>query len=248
MKSNSWFKKVKGNVSKKSEDVVVNVGILAWSEKTNCVKPIRGKRVCLRVQSNATYECIRSDGLKTMTDFYRDLIEENINYSLAFESGEIAYFIPGTSDDFILQRYKEELGKDYKNITLYLLSENDKVVLDKMKNNPFDNDDDEFDVNTVFENNFDVPHKKFKCESMNECNQLDKDEIYAESLQALFNEMPDLVPDFCETREMPEIVKETFKEQASTKIQIPNENEASIELILEELSKNVNTNGQFFLM
>ena len=47
--------------------------------------------------------------------------------------------------------------------------------MDKVKKNPFYNNDvDEFDANT-----FDVPQKKLKPESLNECNQLDQDEMYA---------------------------------------------------------------------
>ena len=43
-------------------------------------------------------------------------------YHLAFKNGSIAIFIPGTATEFTLGKYKEELGKDYKGITMYLIS------------------------------------------------------------------------------------------------------------------------------
>ena len=45
-----------------------------------------------------------------MTDFHQETIE----YLLAFESGEITHHIPGTTNDFVLSEYKEEIRREYK--------------------------------------------------------------------------------------------------------------------------------------
>ena len=71
-----------------------------------------------------------------MTDFHHETIE-SAEYLLAFESGEIAHHIPATTNDFVLSKYKEEIGREYKNITLYLISQSDNIILERMKMTPF---------------------------------------------------------------------------------------------------------------
>lgn len=217
-KSKSWFNKVQRK-KQKSNEVAINIGIFLWNERAGSVKPIRGKRVCLRINSDASYERIHSQGLQRMTDFHRDVIVENTNYLLAFESGEIAYFIPGTTQEFILEKYKNELGKEYKNITLYLISEDDKIVLDKLKNSAFNDHD--------FDQDFEIAPKKFKIECQ-EQQEMD-DEIFASQVQALyesdFYELPD-VPEFTDIPDLPDIV--------------------NLPKILEDLGRNIEE-GQFFL-
>ena len=97
---------------------------------SNTIKLLRGNRVCLIIEKNASYESIRSIGLQRMTDFHHETIDESAEYLLPFESGEIAHHIPGTTNDFVLSNYKEE-------ITLYLISQSDKMILEGSKMNPF---------------------------------------------------------------------------------------------------------------
>lgn len=53
-------------------------------------------------KKNASYESIRSICLKRITDFHHETIDESAEYLFAFESGEIAHHIPGTTNDFVL--------------------------------------------------------------------------------------------------------------------------------------------------
>jgi len=58
--------------------------------------------------------------------FHKDYISEGLEYKLLFEDGTEARFLPGQSKEFFtLSRYKEELGRDYRRITLFLCTEED---------------------------------------------------------------------------------------------------------------------------
>ena len=59
--------------------------------------------------------------------YYPNHFEEGEQYHLIFESGQDAQFIPETTELFTLRRFKEEIGKDYKNIVLYLCTNRDLV-------------------------------------------------------------------------------------------------------------------------
>ncbi len=59
-----------------------------------------------------------------MTAFDRSF-DANGRYDLLFEDGSPALFMPGTKDFFELEKYRFELGRDYKRITFYLCTQFD---------------------------------------------------------------------------------------------------------------------------
>ena len=54
---------------------------------------------------------------------YKDLYDPDGDYKLLLENGKEVNTLPGTSVDFVLWKYKYELGKDYKRIVFYLCQE-----------------------------------------------------------------------------------------------------------------------------
>lgn len=48
------------------------------------------------------------------------MYDDALSYELLYEDGQKALFLPGCNELFMLNRYPEELGKDYNRITLYL--------------------------------------------------------------------------------------------------------------------------------
>ena len=167
---------------------MIHIGLLAWNERSSLVKPVRGKRVCLRTSCEASYETIQNSAVKRMKIFYKDLIDEKTGllphiwkWRYCFLHSWITYYI------------------DYKSITLYLLAENDKIVMDKIKNNQF-SDDENLHLGCI-QADLESPCKKIKSNSCKFNHQEAEDRIVAESLQALFDDMPieisdeDLSPD-----------------------------------------------------
>ena len=248
-KKKSWFKKVNKDktTSKQSDHVTINIGVLAWSERSSAVKPIRGKRICLRTSKDSDYETIRTNGIKRLRDFNPEIININKDYLLAFESGEIALNIPGTFEKFCLSKYRDELGKEYKNITLFLISQSDKFILEKIKSNPFTQELDEYespceiDLDAVNQNTVSPaaaeiaddliiidPMESPPCKQAKRSDTpVDEDAIYAQSLQAFFNE-EGLLPNLTES-EIDQVLPSSF------------------DSIIDDLRKHVCQDEQFFL-
>ena len=127
MKSQDWFSKVNNanKPHKRDIEVSINIGILKWSDKQLYLKPVRGKRVAIKVKTNESYSNLLQKAISKFRTFYKDLLDTECEYVLTFENGDVANIIPGTTEEFTLSKYKEEIGKDFKSIVLFLTSTND---------------------------------------------------------------------------------------------------------------------------
>ena len=111
---------------KKNQDVVVHVGLMAWNEKDQALKPKRGKRLPLRISPTAGYVTLRKQAEEKWKTYHSNLYDETQSYHLLLEDGHKALFLPGSNkESFTLGRYQEEVGKDFKRITLFLCPEFD---------------------------------------------------------------------------------------------------------------------------
>lgn len=129
-KGKEWNKKAKGVMAKKEnslkeEEVLVNVGLMEWNSKTEDLRPKRGKKLALKVLNTLTYPSLNKQAEEKWKCYHSNLYSEEEQYLLVCEDGKKAMFLPGTSEMFTLRRYKEETGKEYNRITLYLCSQSD---------------------------------------------------------------------------------------------------------------------------
>lgn len=147
VKSFSEFRKSKGKewkalMSKKQVDKEVEaqimIGMMYYCEKDMRLKPKRGKRVALSVSNKAPCNVILEKAMDKFQAYHSDIVDTNKDYVLLLESGEEAQFIPGScpKEFFSLKRYREDLGKDYAKIVLYLCHMSDFLP-------DADDDDDE---------------------------------------------------------------------------------------------------------
>ena len=82
--------------------------------------------MALRVSKTDPYVTLREKAVEKWKAYCSNLYHEKQEYVLLLEDGKEAVFLPGSCKEFFsLQRYQEELGKDFKRITLYLCSETD---------------------------------------------------------------------------------------------------------------------------
>ena len=101
-------------------NVTINVGIMK-SVNLN-LKPVRGKKLPLKVKTIINYEDLKKSAIGKHSHHDQSFcgLEE---YALLYPDGKEALFLPGiTSTRFQLDSYKEELGKPYSQIVLYLCS------------------------------------------------------------------------------------------------------------------------------
>ena len=129
LKGKEWKSKVSKTgqeEKKKAQDVVINVGLMEWNEKEQVLKAKRGKKLPLRVSPTVSYNALRNQAEEKWKNFHSNLYDEHESYNLLYEDGSKALFLPGPKKElFSLSRYQEEVGKEFKRITLYLCSNYD---------------------------------------------------------------------------------------------------------------------------
>ena len=129
-KGKRWASRVKGAKKKeakttKEQDVLINIGLLEWKEKLCTLKPLRGKKLALRISNTAKYSLLREKAEEKWRSFHSNLYDDELSYEVLYEDGQKVLFLPGSTQLFSLQRYQEEVVKDFNKITLFLCSSDD---------------------------------------------------------------------------------------------------------------------------
>ncbi len=107
----------------KIADVTINIGHKHPVDIE--LKTVWGKRLPITVAKSATYNDVLLRSVAKWSALYRNF-DASIEYVLLYEDGNYALFMPGGYKDFFdLEKYKNELGKEYKQITLFLCTKSD---------------------------------------------------------------------------------------------------------------------------
>ena len=115
-----------GGKKRKEADVVINIGLMEWNENSGSLKPKRGKKLALRTSPLSTYSVLCPDAEEKWKNFHSNFYDSSKSYHLLCEDGTRALFLPGSEKElFTLKRYQEEMGRDFKRITLYLCTDLD---------------------------------------------------------------------------------------------------------------------------
>ena len=103
-----------------AENATINISLLRDHDGT--IRQVQGSRIPLQAEVTWTYIQLKRKAFEKMKRYnpaLQDSNEEDVK--LAYRSGEIAHFIPGTKIPFTLQAYKQDLGVKYNNINLYFM-------------------------------------------------------------------------------------------------------------------------------
>ena len=197
------------------------------------LKPKRGKRIALSVSNKAPCNVILEKALDKFKAYHSDIVDTNEDYVLLLENGEEAQFIPGSGhkEFFSLKRYKEDLGKDYAKIVLYLCRMSDFLV-----NTGDDEEGDEKEEKVPFHES--SRPKKRKTESTVEFQEVitayESDEAMAIELQKKFDE---------ESNE--DLTAPTFDFHSLQKSTIAHEDTASV---VRAMQRNFKQDHDFFIV
>ena len=130
-KGSQW----KGKVSKKrtentykKEEVTISIGLMEWNDKESKIKVKRGKRISCVVANDDIKAAILRKAVAKWKHYHKNLYDSDEMYSLLYESGEVIDKLPGSDEDFVLYKYRREIAKDYKRITLYICKNSDLEV------------------------------------------------------------------------------------------------------------------------
>ena len=102
-------------------EVVIFIGLVEWSGSDESLKWKHGKRMALKVNKDDPPAVLLQKAIEKWKAYFSNCYDNNEDYILLLEDYKEAMFLPGSNKEFFtLERYREELGKDYKRITLFL--------------------------------------------------------------------------------------------------------------------------------
>lgn len=116
--------KGKSKIPKKAEntDATINVGLrrLKNGKLNNC----RGRNLPISVPPSATRDMVLQKAVEKHLKHDRSMVE-GIEYTLVYPDGSEVLSMPGSEEPFVLKKYKDEVGRTYSRITLYLTTKSD---------------------------------------------------------------------------------------------------------------------------
>ena len=221
------------------ENAMINIGLKTLND--DVLKTVWGKRLPLLVPRDATYSLIREKAVAKWSAF-DCTFDGNQEYVVTYDDGREAQFMPGGCKDFFsLQQYKQELGKDYKRITLYLCPSIDFKKangLNTSESEAFTLGDDIDLPPFILDDNFSVPGSGLllDIEPINKDMQSDHAKEHKDE-NALLTESEQL-----------NFPKETPSSGAATSTKITEAEMLNEKNVLTMLQAKVNKEKQFFLV
>lgn len=123
-KTSNRTKLVKLKPKDRNDEVIIMIGMFQLKNEIQ-LKPVRGKRIAIRVKNNAGYGEVLTAAIEKWKSYCSDVYSKDELYTLCYDNGQEAILMPTEDEPFCLRKYKTETGKDYQRIVLYLCSNYD---------------------------------------------------------------------------------------------------------------------------
>ena len=142
-------KSVKKAKKENSEnEVTIHIGLMRL--KDGELKVIRGSTLPLKVLPSIGAEELLRKGAEKIMKFNSDLsLYGATSLSLLYPDRTEVKCLPGGTEPFTLQRYKDELGKSYNRITLYLCKKT--AIFDALFLKSYNSDESDVDSPTLYD-------------------------------------------------------------------------------------------------
>ena len=133
----------KGKKENNESEVTIHIGLIRLKEEE--LKVIRGSTLPLKVLPSIGAEELLRKGADKILRFNSDLsLYGATSFALLYPDRTEVKCLPGGTEPFTLQRYKEELGKSYNRITLYLCKKT--AILDALFLKSYNSDESDADL------------------------------------------------------------------------------------------------------
>ena len=136
------FRTSKTKVKSKDTEpnALINIGLMKYVT-TDTTTPVRGKSLPLKVNKDGPYAEVFSKAL-IKREAYDKSFNTKLSWNLVYPDGQLCTTLPGQAEQkFTVRKYKEDLGKPYNRITLYLCPEEPDLVISEDNGSG----DDQFD-------------------------------------------------------------------------------------------------------
>ncbi|XP_032363602.1 G2/M phase-specific E3 ubiquitin-protein ligase-like, partial [Etheostoma spectabile] len=158
----------------------INIGLMTIG-KGGVLKPKRGKTISFSTHPDITALDLLNEAVRKMRDFNKDLDEGP--FLLLYPDGSEVINIPGTQRPFTLKAYKEEIGKSYQRVIIFICQKKD---FEKVGEYPDTSDSDPEIVIKTTSRDFDLadtlpfePHHKSSPKNLSEPTTVQASEIIA---------------------------------------------------------------------
>lgn len=141
--SKSTKAKIAKSKSKETE-VSINVGFMKL-DKTGNFKKCRGKTLPIKVLPSADKKSILAKAVKKHAN-HDKTIHEGLEYVLLYPDGNEVVKLPGTDNEFSLKEYREDVGRTYNRVNLFIATRGDFLFSELPS---FDDDDSASDGDSV---------------------------------------------------------------------------------------------------
>ena len=138
--------KRKTNETDKEKLVTCKIAFMTYREDTGRLKLVRGSQHSLSLSPAINAYELRRKAVEKLSRFNRLLSNYPEHYCLLYPDLTLVCMIPGTEKPFTLKEYKEDLGKPYERLTLYICKREDYLANEGIDE---DEDDDNLSSNQV---------------------------------------------------------------------------------------------------
>ena len=96
-------------------------------EASGNLKRCRGKTLSVKVRPTANAQYILEKGVTKHANHDKK-VHEGLDYVLLYPDHSKVVKLPGTTNEFILEKYREDVGKAFNRITLFIASRSDFLM------------------------------------------------------------------------------------------------------------------------
>mgnify|MGYP002803435391 CR=1 FL=1 len=136
--------KRKSNENDKDKLVTCKIALMTYREDTGSLKLVRGSQHALSVPPATNAFELKRKAVEKLSRFNRSLTNYSEHYCMLYPDLMLVCMIPVTQKPFTLKEYKDELGKPYERLTLYICKHEDYLA-----NEGIDEDDHNFLLHEV---------------------------------------------------------------------------------------------------
>lgn len=107
---------------KENQEVSINVGFMKFEDDK--LKKCRGRALPVKVAIEADRKTILERSVRKHANHFRD-VHSNLDYILLYPDSSEILHLPGTTEEFVLNKYKEDVGRNYNRITFFIATKTD---------------------------------------------------------------------------------------------------------------------------
>lgn len=127
-KSKSAAGKRKSNETDREKVVTCKIALMTYREDADRLKVVRGSQHSLSVVPATNAYELKRKAVEKLSRFNSSLSNYPEHYCMLYPDLTLVCMIPGTEKPFTLKEYKDELGKPYERLTLYICKREDYLA------------------------------------------------------------------------------------------------------------------------